>query len=502
MRADTAVRGTLRTEAHAVVPRQCPPGDGARIGVRGTSAPPAPGTGPQDDDAVTERLATPRGQTRARRLLPALAALLLVVPLVGGALVPPRPVNADELSSALSRQKALAARIASQRALIARLNGEQATLKSAIAATNESLAAVSADLSAVKARLGSLGERIAEVKRVYAALVAEVAALDLELVDLDGQAVKKEAELAVRQRVLGERLRAAYRTERTSLLETLLSSRSFADALTSTGYLVDLANQDKVLATAIRTDQETLATLRETAAETRDQTDALRVETARQRKALADRIAEEKAARAQLTKLQSEVERRLAVQQSNFEKLAKNKAAAQAAMAESVRAQESLQRRIKALIAQQSSLGRIPSRYNGTLAWPMRGVVTQRYGCTGFSWEPRRGNCRHWHNGIDIAADLYTPVRAAGDGRVVFAGPNPYDRYPKAWIVIIAHSEELQTWYAHLDNRTRPIPVRAGQWVTKGQVIGYEGMTGRTTGPHLHFMVELNDRFVDPRLFI
>ena len=97
---------------------------------------------------------------------------------------------------------------------------------------------------------------------------------------------------------------------------------------------------------------------------------------------------------------------------------------------------------------------------------------------------------------------MYTPVRAAGAGRVIWAGPNPYGGYPKPWIVIIAHSGALQTWYGHLDNRAHPIPVRTGDWVTKGQVIGYEGMTGRTTGPHLHFMVELNDRFVNPRLFM
>ena len=113
--------------------------------------------------------------------------------------------------------------------------------------------------------------------------------------------------------------------------------------------------------------------------------------------------------------------------------------------------------------------------------------------------EPPLGNCAHFHTGIDIATASGTPIRAAGAGKVIYAGRSPYD---PAWIVIIAHSGALQTWYGHLDNRAHPIPVRTGDWVTKGQVIGYEGMTGRTTGPHLHFMVELNDRFVNPRLFM
>jgi murein DD-endopeptidase MepM/ murein hydrolase activator NlpD len=97
---------------------------------------------------------------------------------------------------------------------------------------------------------------------------------------------------------------------------------------------------------------------------------------------------------------------------------------------------------------------------------------------------------------------MYTPIRAAGPGTVVFAGPNPYDAYPKAWIVIIAHSSHLLTWYAHIDNRAHPPAVRAGDQVVTGQVIAYEGMTGHTTGPHLHWMVELNDTFVNPRLFL
>ena len=132
----------------------------------------------------------------------------------------------------------------------------------------------------------------------------------------------------------------------------------------------------------------------------------------------------------------------------------------------------------------------------------MAGRITQEYGCTGFSWEPPKGNCAHFHSGIDIAAPMYTPIRAAGPGVVVFAGPNPYDRKPKAWIVIIAHSSNLVTWYAHVDNNKHPIKVRAGQGVVAGQVIAYNGMTGRTTGPHLHWMVEFNGNFVNPRLFL
>ena len=182
--------------------------------------------------------------------------------------------------------------------------------------------------------------------------------------------------------------------------------------------------------------------------------------------------------------------------------MAKDSAALAKQIAASEKAEAALQKEIDRLVKERARRGSIPSIYNGTLKWPMSGTITQEFGCTGFRWEPRKGSCRHFHSGIDIAAPLYTPVRAAGSGIVVFAGPNPYDRSPRAWIVIIAHAENLVTWYGHLDNKSHSIVVRAGQQVVTGQVIAYEGLTGRTTGPHLHWAVESNGGFMNPRLFL
>jgi murein DD-endopeptidase MepM/ murein hydrolase activator NlpD len=91
-----------------------------------------------------------------------------------------------------------------------------------------------------------------------------------------------------------------------------------------------------------------------------------------------------------------------------------------------------------------------------------------------------------------------TPIRAAGPGKVIWAGRSPYDT---AWIVIIAHSSHLVTWYGHVDNSPGPV-VRAGQYVAKGQLLAYEGCTGNCTGPHLHWAVQLDGNWVNPRLFL
>ena len=124
--------------------------------------------------------------------------------------------------------------------------------------------------------------------------------------------------------------------------------------------------------------------------------------------------------------------------------------------------------------------------------------MTQEFGCTGFFAEPPLGSCAHFHTGIDIADPMYTPIHAAGAGTVVYEGPLS----DGAWVVIIAHSQSLVTMYAHLDNRVHPPIVRAGQVVAQGQVVGFVGVTGNSTGPHLHWAVELNGNWVNPRLFL
>ncbi len=92
-------------------------------------------------------------------------------------------------------------------------------------------------------------------------------------------------------------------------------------------------------------------------------------------------------------------------------------------------------------------------------------------------------------------------MKAAGDGTIAYIGWNYADGADPAWIVVIVHSEGLQTWYAHMEPRY-PGGIEMGSHVDKGQVIGFEGNTGHSTGAHLHWAVMLNGDFVNPRLFL
>ncbi len=103
--------------------------------------------------------------------------------------------------------------------------------------------------------------------------------------------------------------------------------------------------------------------------------------------------------------------------------------------------------------------------------------------------------CMKPHTGIDLAAPYGTPVMAADSGQVIWTG---WDWSGLGWAVKINHGHYIATIYGHLAR----FIVSVGQNVTKGQTIAYEGSTGASTGPHVHFMVLVNNMWVNPTSFL
>jgi murein DD-endopeptidase MepM/ murein hydrolase activator NlpD len=148
-------------------------------------------------------------------------------------------------------------------------------------------------------------------------------------------------------------------------------------------------------------------------------------------------------------------------------------------------------------VANQSAVSL--SAGGGSFSWPSTGRISQTYGCTGFYLNPRRGSCRHFHDGLDIVDGYGTPVRAAAVGVVAYAGWNPWDERGRAWIVVIVHPDGFVTRYGHMTPTDR---VRAGELVYTGQVIGKMGNTGRSTGTHLHFELLRGRTTVSPLAYL
>lgn len=120
---------------------------------------------------------------------------------------------------------------------------------------------------------------------------------------------------------------------------------------------------------------------------------------------------------------------------------------------------------------------------DGTWTWPASGMLSSPYGPA----HPL---------GIDVAASVGTAVYAASAGQITFVGGNPCCSY--GYHIIIDHGNGYETLYAHLSG----FNYESGAFVNSGDVIGYIGMTGRTTGPHVHFELRRNGVYQDPLNFL
>jgi murein DD-endopeptidase MepM/ murein hydrolase activator NlpD len=117
---------------------------------------------------------------------------------------------------------------------------------------------------------------------------------------------------------------------------------------------------------------------------------------------------------------------------------------------------------------------------SGQLSWPLNASISSGFG---YRWG-------RLHAGVDMPVPEGTPIHAADSGRVAIAGwMGGYGNY-----TCIQHTGSLSTCYGHQSR----IAVSVGQSVSKGQVIGYSGNTGHSTGPHLHFEVRVGGNPVDP----
>jgi murein DD-endopeptidase MepM/ murein hydrolase activator NlpD len=215
---------------------------------------------------------------------------------------------------------------------------------------------------------------------------------------------------------------------------------------------------------------------------------------------ISERKAELDQASRRLRKLETKTKRIQDRQRARYRLLAKNEKQAKQIRSKQLAARRTLQRRISGFVRQaQAQAARRSSGLggsgNGRFVWPTRGTVTQGYGCTGFGLEPPRGSCANFHDGIDIANAAGTPIRAAANGVVAFIGYRP----DGAFVVVMGHAGGYETVYGHM---LPTYPVRVGQFVKQGQVIGKMGSTGYSTGNHLHWEVSRGFRTSNPRLYV
>ena len=130
------------------------------------------------------------------------------------------------------------------------------------------------------------------------------------------------------------------------------------------------------------------------------------------------------------------------------------------------------------------------SKLNLPLLSPTKGIVSSEYGVKRFINNVRKNP----HLGLDIAAKVGEPVYAAANGKVLLSENFFY----RGNFILLGHAQNLKTSYSHLNKSI----VKKDDEVSKGDLIGFVGSSGRVTGPHLHFEVLLLNKKIDPEVFI
>ena len=262
-----------------------------------------------------------------------------------------------------------------------------------------------------------------------------------------------------------------------SYLSILFEASSFAEMLDYATLIADIMDYANRIIDQLEATQAKLAQARTELQADRDAQEAVKLQQEEQR---AEQEAQKAALEAQKSQLEKDkaeavaLMNRIAASESEYAKEAAALAAEEAAIQKALKDAEA--KYAAQLAAMQN---------NGNWYWPLPGKTSLsslfggRYHPITHKW--------HEHSGTDIPAAGGTQIHAAQDGIVTYVSPNQYGSY--GWYCMISHAGGYVTLYAH--QKVKPI-VKEGQTVKKGQVIGYVGTTGSSTGNHLHFELRAN----------
>ena len=362
----------------------------------------------------------------------------------------------DTVAGKQQQLQGLNGQIVATKTLIAQLLGRERALQNQIASLDAQLQSVQTQIDQETAKLIQLGQQVDLAKE---------------------QLALKEAELAQHIADFGHRMRIMYKSGQASGLELVFSAANFTDLMNRIFFFNDI----------VREDRRQLAELQKERAEI----DAMKVDLEAKQAQQAQVVKQIQDQKVQLQTVRDQraaSERQIAAIEAQFQR--------QLAEMEAQRA--ALQAQIASLVHES-----FRARSSGKWRWPIDGVITQAFGCTTYPFEPYDPSCpsKHFHSGLDIATDYGTPVHAA-DGGIVHnftmfcswgGGLCGYGHY-----VVIVHAGGFTTLYGHLSGYA----VGDGVQIDKDTVIGYEGSTGNSTGPHVHFEIDLAGTPVDPLAYL
>lgn len=400
------------------------------------------------------------------------------------------PASADDpLADALKRKQDLERAVAISRANTDRYRRAADQFQAAVRDSEAMIEDLQAKADAAQSQAEQLGYEIEIAEEQLQLASFQLEETNALVTSLKAQVEAENKQLGQREELYAKHLRTTYRQAQISPLEMLLSSSSLSEFASRVQAMVIINRQDVALANEIRAMRDETAANVSLAEEKVAETIGIQDQISQQRAALAKQ-------KARYDQLIKDAQAQIASQTDARDQQAALRNQQLGAAAQQTRETANLNKLLQDAEAQYEQLAAAAAARSGLgvyaggklPVWPLRGAITSYFGA-------RWGG---FHNGLDIANVIYSPIVAAAAGRVTTVGKPYLASGDTATVVIIAHGSNFSTLYGHLDDRVHPPIVQVGQFVNAGQVIAYEGMTGWTTGPHLHFMTIVNGRAVDP----
>jgi murein DD-endopeptidase MepM/ murein hydrolase activator NlpD len=330
----------------------------------------------------------------------------------------------------------------------------------------------------------SLNAQIDQEKQVIAGTQKKLDDTNRQIRYTEADISRRQAQLQVRRQLLDQRVRAMAKHDSLNYFELVVTSQSFSQLVDRLTTMQDIVRSDQQLIDQLRRERSLIQQQQANLQTQRDQQAALLQQEQDQKAQLDQTLASQQAALAYYQQLEAQYQQQ-----------------AQVLAAEN----QQLTSQIQQLQQQYDAEARGFGGGSGRFAWPEGGGISQPFGCTDLVLEPYDPGCatRHFHQGLDIAAPYGTTIGAGDAGVVASVVTGCVQGYYYCGggygnQVVIVHGNGYSTLSAHLS----AVLVSTGQGVSRGQAIGLEGSTGASTGPHLHFGVMYNGRWVDPEAYL
>lgn len=428
---------------------------------------------------------------RAKRLGTVLVALVLsLTATVGWTSMHPAQVSATSIAELEAQKEKIDAQLDA-------VNDKISELQDQIDQEESYQAELTNQINLYKQQIQLLSDEIDSLEVEIDNKNAEIQQLEADIAQLEEDIAAKQVEIDETFEQFKTRMVALYQAGETSSLAMLLSSSSFADFVTNIRLMQAVSASDEQLVDKLRTQKGEQESIKTEAENTKAEVEDALAEVQAYEESVILQREEQKTAQSNLEVAYSKsksAQEDLEDLQAQYEKDLEAAKAQDEAVENEIQAFYAEQARKAAAAAQQNSDGSaatsVPQVDAGNLSfrWPLPGysTITSGYG-------PRWGS---FHTGIDISGGgVYgASIVSAEAGTVILASTHySYGNY-----VIVDHGGGYTTLYAHMSS----IGCSVGDYVSKGQTIGYVGSTGNSTGPHLHFEVRINGSHQNPSSYV